>query len=96
MLTKQPTRTLQEFIKHREAVSFYIREQLKDQGLEKMEVSLAVASINLWPTRDVENLYKCINSDLDEVVIKSIVRHDFEGLRKYDPHFLPKSRQFEK
>lgn len=95
MLTKEPSNALQEFVEHREVVIQYIRAQLKEQGFEKLDASMAVAGINMWGSREIENLYKCINSDLDESVIKSIVVHDFNGLRKPDPYFLPKSRQFE-
>lgn len=94
MLTQAPSKTLQEFVAHREVVIQYIRKQLIEQGAEKLDAAMAVAGINMWGSSDIENLYKCINSDLEEHEIKAIVAHDFNGLRKPDPHFVPVSSQF--
>lgn len=96
MLTREPSKALQEFVAHREIVITFIRTQLLDQGFEKIEAASMVARINLWGSRVVENLYKCITSDLDEQIIESIVAHDFNGLSRNDPHFVPKSSQFER
>lgn len=95
MLTKNPNRTLQEFVRQREEVIKFIRTELLEQGATQMEASLNVARINMWGSRDVQNLYKCITSDLPENTIKKIVAHDFNGLRKPDPYFVPQSRQFD-
>lgn len=89
------TPTLMEKVAHREEVIKYIRKYLMDeQGLDKLEASMKVVGINLFAFEDTENLYNCINSDLDEIVIKSIVMHDFNGLLKHDDTFVPKSEQF--
>lgn len=82
------------FVERREAVIKFISEQIKKQGATPKEVSWAVTRIYFWSSKDVENLYKCINSDLDENVIREIVAHDFNGLANNDEFFLPKSTQF--
>ena len=87
------TSPIVEFVEHREEVIKYIRKGLIHEGATKMEASTAVSQIYFWESNIVENLYKCINSGFD--VIVSIVTHDFNGLSSRDPHFVPKSIQFE-
>jgi hypothetical protein len=88
------TPALVEFVQHREEVIKYIRKGLIHHGADKLQASIEVAGINFWKSEDVENLYRCITSDLEDDVIISIVAHDFNGLRSKDPHFVPKSAQF--
>ena len=95
MLTKAPSTKLQEFVKRREEVIQFVRKGMLSQGEDKIDAARAVVSINFFNSQDIENLYKCINSNLPENTIKAMVAHDFNGLSNHDPHFVPKSRYFE-
>ncbi len=88
--------TLKEFSLQREAVIDFIKEGIIDQGGTLSEAISATSCVYFWDSDDVENLYKCINSELSEHVIAAIVAHDFNGLSGgyKDPYFMPKSSQF--
>lgn len=90
------TPSLMNFVERREEVIKFIRKTLMDEkNYDKIEASMVVASISLWDSQNVNNIYKCITSDLEDVVKKSIVMHDFFGLLNREKHFVPKSTQFE-
>lgn len=84
-----------DFRVRREAVIDYIRKGIEDQGGSRSDSIAATSCIYFWQNDDVENLYRCINSEFPEHVINAIVAHDFNGLsRGVDKYFLPKSSQF--
>lgn len=86
--------TSKSFIKRREEVIKFVRDRMHEQGATEVESLVATNCINFFSIMDVDNLYKCINSELTENVIASIVAHDFNGLSREDKFFLPKSSQF--
>lgn len=84
-----------DFRVRREDVINYIRKGIEDQGGSRADAISATSCIYFWGNEDVDNLYKCINSELPDHVIGAIVAHDFNGLSKgADKWFLPKSSQF--
>jgi hypothetical protein len=85
---------MSDFTEHREAVIDYIRKGIESQGGSKVEAISATTCIYFWGSDEVEDLFKCINSELPEHVIGAIVAHDFNGLSRGDECFLPKSYQF--
>jgi hypothetical protein len=85
----------QEFLNHREAVKKFVEARMKEQGFDRLQTINATTRIYFFKNRDVENLYRTINSNLEEYVIRAIVAHDFTGLANRDECFLPKSRQFD-
>ncbi len=89
---------MSDFTEHREEVIDYIKANMVDQGASRAEAITATTCILFWDSKDVENLYKCIHSELDDHVIAAIVAHDYNGLSGgyKDPYFLPKSTQFAK
>lgn len=82
------------FVARREKVIKFIRERIEEQGANKIKALTATQCIYFWSSLDVENLYRCINSDLPQEVINAIVAHDYNGLAREDKCFLPKSSQF--
>jgi len=67
------------------------------QGATSKQADNATMCVYTWDKEDVENLFKCIHSELPDHVIESIVAHDYNGMSGgyKDPGFLPKSSQFE-
>lgn len=82
------------FSEKRDEVINYIRKNMIEQGASEVRAVGAVTCIFFWKREDVENLYNCIHSDLDETVKQSIVAHDYIGLSRNEEGFLPKSIQF--
>lgn len=89
-----PTTTAKRFTKQRDILIEYIADGMVAQGASRSEAISATTCIYFWDRDDVENLYKCINSDLDDNVKAAIVAHDFNGLSRKEKCFLPKSIQF--
>lgn len=83
-----------DFIEQRKAVIAYIETKMQEQGATKMQAINATTQINFWNTNAVKDLYAVIKSDLGADTIDQIVGHDFNGLCKMDPYFLPKSHGF--
>lgn len=92
---KPVTATGKEFFKRREEVIEFIKKEMVAQGATLAEAVSATVAVEFFKLKDVENLYRCINSGLPENVIKAIVAHDFNGLARKEKGFLPKSTQFE-
>lgn len=86
---------IEEYVEQRNEVIEYVKARMIEQKVDWSVAIQETTCINFFPSRDVQNLYKCIKSDLPEHVIKAIVAHDFNGLSENKEHFLPKSRQFE-
>lgn len=83
-----------EFIEQRNTVKEFISTEMMAQGASRAYTSMALVCVDFWNGKDVQNLFKCINSDLEMDIIKQIVAHDYNGLSKQDKFFLPKSSQF--
>ena len=84
----------EQLAEHREEVIDFIRSGMIEQRVSKEQAILETTCIFFWKLTDIENLYRCINSDFAPEVIKAIVAHDFNGLAREDVCFLPKSTQF--
>jgi hypothetical protein len=87
---------MSEFTDHREEVRNFIASGMMDQGATAEQACVETICVMFWDPNDVENLYRCINSNLGINVIKAIVAHDYNGLSRGDIGFLPKSTQFAK
>jgi hypothetical protein len=85
---------MDSFVRRREEVIDYIKQNMVEQGATRAEAITATTCVLFWSSKDVDNLYRCINSDLPKETIKAIVAHDFNGLSRGDVGFLPKSTQF--
>lgn len=87
---------MSNFTEQREAVIAYIRGAMKSQGATLADAVSATTAVYFFASRDVMNLYRCINSrKVGGLTRAAIIAHDFNGLAAHDPEFLPKSRQFE-
>lgn len=84
------------FTEQRDAVAAYIRGGMQSQGATLNQAINATTSLYFFDRREVVNLYRCITSNLPGLTKTAIVAHDFNGLAAKSPHFLPKSRQFER
>lgn len=82
------------FIEKRERVVAYVRRALDAQGVGINSATGITTKLYFMDSRDIEDLYACITSDLPADTISAIVAHDVSGLIYEDKHFLPKSRQF--
>lgn len=73
----------------------FIREHMVEQGISDSEARMSAVNVHFFSSKDVDNLFKCLHSGLEDHIIESIVAHDFNGLAAKDEGFLPKSSQFE-
>ena len=89
------TATGTDFFQRREEVIEFVKKEMISQGVSERDAMTATNKIEFFKLKDVENLYRCINSDMPESTIKEILAHDFNGLARKDKGFLPKSTQFE-
>jgi hypothetical protein len=86
--------TMKELNERREAVIKYVRTAMEAQGISKMQSIDITTRLYFVALEDINDLWKCINSGLDENIISAIVAHDVNGLIEDAPGFLPKARQF--
>lgn len=89
------TATGTEFFERRNEVIEFVKQGMLEQGASEFQASMASVKVEFFKLKDVENLHRCINSDLPSETIKAIVAHDFNGLAKRDKGFSPKSAQFD-
>lgn len=86
--------TLAELNEHREIVIKHVRDAIIEQGGDRLDAVNIGTRLYFAPLEDLEDLYKCLQSDTPDNIKHAIIAHDVNGLVHDAPGFLPKSRQF--